>query len=174
MERLARGKAWTRSRAQSGGAFLVLGVHALDLSRWLAGARGEPLENLMATSSGLTPLADFPLVGSVSGTLRGTATIDAVVDLTGDQPFHLHVEVEAVNGHFTLPTCANWPGPPPEDPASHDVEYEGLMQHFVDAVRSGEVDPTYVAECLQTHRDLLAADDLTRTCGPQSFNGPSP
>jgi predicted dehydrogenase len=153
IDRLAEGKPWTRREAESGGAFFTLGVHALDLARWLAGAQGEPMEGLTAGTAHQDASADFPLVAWARGRL-GAIEIEAVADLRGDAPFHLDIEIDAER---SVGTEEGGPGPGPEDPDAADVEYAGLMGAFVAALRAGRVDPVMHAEILQVHRDLLAA-----------------
>jgi predicted dehydrogenase len=153
IDRLAEGKPWTRCEAESGGAFFTLGVHALDLARWLAGARGEPLEGLTAGTAHQDVGADFPLVAWVRGRL-GAIEIEAVADLRGDAPFHLDIEIDAER---SVGAEEGAPGPGPEDRGAADVEYAGLMRAFVAALRGGRGDPAMHAEILQVHRDLLAA-----------------
>jgi predicted dehydrogenase len=153
IERLAEGKPWTRREVESGGALFTLGVHALDLARWLAGARGEPLEAISASAAHRDASADFPLVARVRGRL-GAVEIEVEADLRGDAPFHLGLEIDAdQTGGADDP----WPGPGPEDAGAAEVEYAGLMAAFVAAVGTGAVDREATAEILQLHRDLLAA-----------------
>jgi predicted dehydrogenase len=153
IDRLAEGKPWTRREAESGGAFFTLGAHALDLARWLAGARGEPLEGLTAGTAHQDARADFPLFAWARGRL-GAIAIEAVADLRGDEAFRLDVEIDAER---SVGAEEGGPGPAPEDPGAADVEYGNLMGAFVAAVRAGRVDPVMHAEILQVHRELLAA-----------------
>lgn len=175
IERLAAGKPWTRIRAESGGAFFTLGVHALDLARWLAGARGEPLRDLVSTQQCRDQAADFPLVASLHGVLPGGVEITAEVDLRGAEPFRLTIDVDAENPVSMLdPTLA---GPAPEEPGAADVEYAGLMAHFIRAATCGERRADEIAEALECHRTLIAAasENLTRPSQQEaSMPGVSP
>jgi predicted dehydrogenase len=161
LDKLADGKPWTRESALSGGAFFTLGVHAFDLVRWLAGARGEPLSDLQATASHRDGSADFPLVGSLSGVLPSGVEIVAGVDLREGATFHLDLHVDAESGAYPDPSL---PGLDPEEEGSERVEYAGLMAAFAHAAESGELDRREHAELLQAHRDLVRARSLAEGC----------
>jgi hypothetical protein len=94
IESLAAGKPWTRKAAESGGVFFTLGVHALDLSRWLARGRGEPLEDLRASAAHRDGSADFPLVAELSGRPPGGVQVVAGADFRDEAPFRLELEVD--------------------------------------------------------------------------------
>jgi predicted dehydrogenase len=159
IEKLAAGKDWTRRRAQSGGAFFTLGVHALDLARWLAGARGEPLQNLMAFSNHEDDAsADFPLFSTLSGSLPNGIQLLAGADLRGDAPFMLDLKIEAKEGgSYPDPSL---PSPYPEEAGAADVEYEGLIGDFLEAASVGKPNPDEVHEYLESHRELIQAQQL--------------
>lgn len=154
IERLAAGKSWTRHEADSGGAFSTLGVHALDLARWIASAGARPLEDLRAQATHREAGADFPLMARVEGRIQGGSWIEATADLRGDAPFRLELEVDADNGVFADDSFTELR---PEDAGAADVEYAGLMRHFVEAAMSGKPAPDEIDEILQCHRELLAA-----------------
>jgi len=154
IDRLANGKDWTRRDAESGGAFFTLAVHALDLARWLAGACGEPFDQIRASTTHTVPAADFPLVARVAGALPGGVVIEAAADLRGDAPFHLDVEIEGQAGRFPDPEL---PKPGPEDEGAADAEYAAMMADFVNAAAGAGTDRESLAEACQTHRILLAA-----------------
>jgi predicted dehydrogenase len=154
IEDLAEDRPWTRRQAQSGGAFFTLGVHALDLARWLAKASGEPLSNIQATAAHRDESADFPLVVSVSGTLPQGVEIEAGTDLRGHTPYELELEVDAERGSYPDPTL---PGPGPDLEESPAFEFGGLMTEFVRRAESGEVDRQEHKEFIQSHRDLIQA-----------------
>lgn len=157
IEPLARGKAWTRRRALSGGAFFTLAVHALDLARWLSGARGEPLGGLRATSGFRDKSADFPLEASLSGMLPEGVEIVAGSDLRGDAPFRLDLTIDAERGQYPDPTL---PGPRPTDEDAAGAEYGAMMAAFVERAEAGASSPDEVKELIQSHRDLLDARAL--------------
>ena len=159
IDRLAQGKSWTHQEKISGGAFFTLGVHAVALVRWLAGARGEPLTNLRSHTEHYEDKTDFPLVMSMSGRLPNGIEIAAGVDLRGDAPFRLELEVEAASGTYPDPSLT---GPAPEEKGSADAEYHGLMADFVRAATSKEKQTEAIEEILQTHRDLLAARSILK------------
>jgi predicted dehydrogenase len=159
IDRLADGKPWTRRRATSGGAWMTLGIHALDLVRWLAGGRGEPLEALTAGEAYADDGADFPLLAWVTGTLNGVR-LEAGADLRGGGAFRLELAIDADQ---PTPPDASGPGPGPTDPGAADVEYAGLMRAFVAAVVEGSLDTAGLRETLQLHRDLLAAAGVVAT-----------
>jgi predicted dehydrogenase len=154
IDRLAEGKPWTHQEKLSGGAFFTLGVHAHDLVRWLAGAHGEPLSDLLAHAEHYEDGNDFPLVVSMSGRLPSGIELVSSVDLRGDAPFRLELEVDAESGTYPDPSL---PGPTPEGKGSADAEYRGLMAAFVRATTSKEKQTEAIEEILQTHRDLLSA-----------------
>jgi predicted dehydrogenase len=154
IERLAAGKAWTRREAESGGAFCTLGVHALDLARWIASADARPLENVRVEATHRGAGADFPLLARVEGQIRGGRLIEATADLRGDASFRLEIDVHAENGIFTDQSFTERR---PEDAGAADVEYAGLMKHFVEVATTGAPSPHDIDEILQCHRELLAA-----------------
>jgi hypothetical protein len=159
IERLAAGKPWTRVRAESGGAFFTLGAHALDLARWLARARGDPLVDLRASEQCRGPGADFPLVAALRGMLPGGIEVVAEADLCGAEPFRLTLAIDAQRPASIVD--ATLPGPGPEGEGDADVEYAGLMADFVRAPERRECRPDEVAEILECHRTLVAADRIT-------------
>jgi predicted dehydrogenase len=154
IDRLAAGKPWTRREAESGGSFFTLGVHALDLARWITSAGARPIENLQAEASCRDAAADFPLTARMAGLLRDGAWIEASADLRGDAAFRLEVEVEADNGTFSDDSFVELR---PEDTGAADAEFGGLMKHFVESATSGRPAADEIAEMLQCHRELLAA-----------------
>lgn len=160
IDRLAKDKPWTRQQKNSGGAFFTLGVHAYELVRWLAGARGEPLSDLRAHAEHYEDGNDFPLVVSMAGRLPGGVQLVSKVDLRGDASFRLEVDVEADSGTYPDPSL---PGPAPEEKGSADAEYGGLMADFVRAARANERRAETVEEILQTHRDLLSARSMAES-----------
>ena len=160
IERLAHGKDWTRRIGESGGAFFTLGIHALDLARWLAGANGQPLESLHAVASACDASADFPLLVSARGTLPNGTAIEAAADLRGDAPFQLEIAVDGTRVDFSESV---WPGPAPEQHGAADAEYAGLIGDFIRAIRTGSTDRDAMLEVIETHRELLAARELTST-----------
>lgn len=154
IERLADGKPWTRRRAQSGGALFTLGVHALDLARWMAGAGAEPLGDIEAEEDARGGAADFPLRARIRGRLPDGREIVAEADLRDEAPFALTLVVDGV-------TVADGPPfPPPDGPGAADAEYAAMMRDFVAAAVSGARDADLMAGALQVHRDLLEATGL--------------
>jgi len=162
IERLAAGKGWTRRQTESGGSFFTLGVHALDLARWLAGAQGERLSNLQAFAEHQDPSADFPLVVSLSGILPNGISILAGADLRGDAPFELDLSIEAQEGCYPDPSL---PAPDPEDEHAEEIEFRGLIADFVEAAQRCEPNPEEILDYLQCHRELIRARELTAS-GP--------
>lgn len=154
IDRLAEGKPWTRQEAFSGGGFFTLGVHALDLARWLAGARGEPMSDLRSSLDHYQDGTDFPLVVTMSGRLPSGVEIVAGADLRGNRPFRLLLEVDAASGAYPDPLL---PGLAPEDEESEQAEYGLMMAEFYRAAKNRKNQPQELAEILQIHRELLAA-----------------
>ena len=160
IDRLAKDKPWTRQKSTSGGAFFTLGVHAYDLVRWLAGACGEPLTDLRAQAEHYEDGNDFPLVTSMSGRLPNGIELVSSVDLRGNEPFRLELEVDAESGTYPDPSL---PGPAPEEEGSADAEYGGLMFDFVRAATNQKAQTGSIEEILQTHRDLLSARSIAES-----------
>ena len=160
IDQLAKDKPWTRRKKTSGGAFFTLGVHAHGLVRWLADASGDPLSDLRAQADHYEDANDFPLVVSMSGRLPGGVELTSSVDLRGDAPFRLELEVDAASGTYPDPSL---PGPGPEEEGFADAEYGGLMTDFVRAVNTNDRDPETVEEILQTHRELLTARSIAES-----------
>lgn len=153
IERLAAGKPWTRRKSQSGGALFTLGIHALDLARWLARAAGEPLDALTVIETARDTSADFPLVASVRGRLSNGVAIEAEADLRGDAPFRLSVVIDGLG----IADDSTLAGPAPEEASAADVEYAAMMADFVRAAEHTEIRPADLSEILQVHRDLVVA-----------------
>ena len=151
IETLAEGKPWTRRIACTGGAFFTLGIHALDLVRWLARAEGQPLSGLKADIGGRSPSVDYPLRARLEGTLPDGTRLVAGTDTRGSAAFDLRLRVDAEHGSYPDDAL------PPPLPADEAVEYEGLIADFVTAARTGRFDRAGVEEALETHRELLLA-----------------
>ena len=154
IEQLARGKDWTRERSKTGGGYFTIGVHALDLVRWLSDAQGEALSNFTACAEYQNHSADFPLCVSLTGTLSSGIEIVAVADLRGDSEFDLKLVIEAESGIYPDPSL---PHPKFED---EEIEYKALIHHFVQAVKHSTWDRSEIDEILQTHRELIMAQEL--------------
>lgn len=161
IEKLAAGKEWTRHQAESGGAFFTLGIHALDLARWLVDAQGKPLSHLRAHVATLDTSADFPLEVSVSGNLSDGTQIVAGADLRGDAPFRLDLEIQDEKGRLPDPLLPST-GPEGEDAA--ELEYQELITDFIRAVYRGEPNFGEVVEFFQSHRDLIQAREIAASC----------
>ena len=151
IDKLAAGKDWTRRQDLTGGAFFTLGVHVLDLARWLVRADGEPMAELRAWTDGLGEGADYPLRATVNGCLHGMQ-LKATADTRGNLPSRLDVRAWHCNGsaphHVSLD-------------ATHEmIEYGALVRDFVEATATHRIDQEVVTEYLQTHRELLQAREL--------------
>ena len=151
IDALAEGKPWTRRLASTGGAFFTLGIHALDLVRWLARAEGRPLSALEADTGGHSPSVDYPLWARLEGTLPDGTRLVAGTDTRGSAGFDLRLRVDAERGGYPDDAL------PPPMPADEAIEYEGLIADFVTAARSGRFDRAGIEETLETHRELLQA-----------------
>ncbi len=157
IDKLAAGKDWTRHQDKSGGALFTLGIHALDLIRWLVGAQGAPLSDMEVLADYGDDSSDFPLVVSLSGRLLNDIHITAEADLRGDTPFSLGLKIDAEKGCYPDPSLP-WPGP--EDEAATDCEYMGLIKDFVRASKHGKPNRDEVFEYLESHRELIKAQEL--------------
>jgi predicted dehydrogenase len=151
---LADGKDWTRNMVQSGGGFFTIGVHSLDLVRWLADAKGEALSGLSASAGYQDDSADFPLNVRLSGTLPSGIEIVAGTDLRGNNVSELKLQVDSEKGSY--------PHPDLKPPALEDevVEYRGLIHNFIRAAKQGEWEQEYIEEVFQTHRELIYAQEI--------------
>ena len=154
IETLAEGKPWTRRFACTGGAFFTLGIHALDLVRWLARAGGAPFSGLRAEVDGWSPSVDYPLRARVEGTLPDGTHLVAGTDTVGSAACDIRLRVDAEHGRYPDDAL------PPPMPADESVEYEGLIANFVTAARTGTFDRAEIEEILETHRELLWARKL--------------
>ncbi len=151
IERLAAGKSWIRDGRRSGGAFFVLGVHCLDLARWVCFANGQPIRNLVGMSDSRP---DFPLQVSLMGQL-GETQIGISVDLRGSAAYQLRLSAEWADQE--KPRVVSLSGERPG--VREEAEFSSLVENFVRAAQRGHPEPQGVAEVLQTHRELLAARD---------------
>ena len=151
MKKLDANKGWTRKYKMSGGSFFTLGVHALDLARWLAGARGEPLVDFSAFTGGIEDTCDFPLHVQLSGILPSGIRIIAGADLRCGTPYSFNIEIDADKGSYPDSILH----PPVID--DEDTEFEGLIGHFISAAEQRVWDGDEHKEVIQTHRELLEA-----------------
>jgi len=166
IEKLAAGKEWTRHQSESGGAFFTLGIHALDLVRWLVDAQGKPLSHLRAHAATLDTSSDFPLEVSLSGNLSSGPQIVAGADLRGDGPFRLDLQVQAEKGQYP---DSSLPSPGPEEEHAAEFEYQGLITDFIQAAFRGEPNFGEVFEFFQSHRDLIQAREVAASRGQSSW-----
>lgn len=167
LDELARGKPWTRRRSLSGGTWGTLGIHALDLARWLVDAGDTPLDGLEATSSHLDDGADFPLVAAASGRLATGTSLAASVDLRTGQRFVLDCWVDVETEPGDIARLTPWTGRRGdasgalEAPGDVEREYDAMLSHFVRAADAGLVDRGDLEASLAVHRtlvDILATD----------------
>lgn len=153
IDSLAADKNWTRQFAQTGGAFFTLGVHMLDLARWLLRLDGAPLSDLRASADGCADDVDYPLRAEVKGRGPSGARVVAVADTRGTLPYRIVVSVRDRDD------------PTPQrvelDASSEKIEYEAMMCDFVEATARRRVDRAGVREILQVHRELLRARTLS-------------
>ncbi len=156
IEGLADNKVWTRRFSDTGGAFFTLGVHMLDLARWLAGANGRALTELRASARHADDSADYPLDVWMSGRLASGTEIIAGTDLRGAADSAILLEIDADAGSYPAPEL------PPVAPADERVEYGAMIAHFIRAVETATMDRADLDEILETHRELLAARELAR------------
>jgi predicted dehydrogenase len=156
IDRLADGKDWTRSYAKTGGSFFSLGIHVLDLCRWLAGAGTQRLANLVSTAADMDHSADYPLNVSMSGVLPNDVKLVANADLRGAHPPTIEISVDC--DCFCGRKYAIRESVRAED---EKIEYGRLIAAFVDAARKKTVNRDYLAEGLVTHLDLMKARDMT-------------
>ena len=157
IDELADGKGWTYEYSSTGGSFFTLGIHALDLARWLAGCRGEPLSDVSALADSRSASADYPLRASLRGVLPGGIRIEAGADLRAGLKSGIDLQVEAEVGGYPDDAL------PPPTPEDEPGEYGALIGNFIKAVETGTVDVTELREILQTHRELLVARDQSAT-----------
>ena len=148
-------KGWTTKYKMSGGGFFTLGVHALDLARWLARARGEPLVNFSANTKGIERSCDFPLYVRLSGTLPSGIEIIAGADHRRGTPYSLSIEIESDEGSY--PDGIH----NPLDFDDEDIEFEAIFRNFISAAEQGLWDQDEHNEIIQTHRELLEARRIT-------------
>ena len=157
INRLADGKIWTRLFSETGGSFFTLGVHMLDLCRWLAGAELQPLRLLTANAAHIDSSADYPLNVSMSGFLPDGTELVASTDLRGDQPAKIEISVDYdaidVNERSIRHAVAT---------TDEDVEYNKLISAFVQAAKTNTANRSYFSEVLITHRDLIKARNIAK------------
>lgn len=156
INRLAEDKEWTLEYAKTGGAFFGIGVHALDLARWLTGAAGHELKNLISKASVIKTPADYPLRVKMSGRLSYGPELIAGADLTGQTDSVIDLKVAAERGNYPDPEI------PPPQPQDEKKEFTGMLRYFINAVRENIWDAGYTAEVLQTHQELFRARSRQR------------
>jgi predicted dehydrogenase len=157
MKDLDDNKGWTTQYKITGGGFFTLGVHTLDLARWLAGTRGEPLTNFSAHAEGMEDSCDFPLNVRLSGTLPSGIEIVAGADHRSGTPYSLEIEIEADEGSYPDGVL---PSPLIKD---EDIEFETILRQFIHTAEQGIWDQEEHNEIMQTHRELLEARRITNS-----------
>lgn len=162
IDELADGKEWTYEYSSTGGSFFTLGIHALDLARWLARCRGEPLSDLCASADSVSTSTDYPLRVALSGLLPNGIHIEVGADLRANLRSNVDLKVEAEEGGY--PDVALAPPRPEDEPD----EYRALIGDFIRAVKTGSVDTKELEEVLQCHRELLAAREQSAAVPPSS------
>jgi UDP-N-acetyl-2-amino-2-deoxyglucuronate dehydrogenase len=155
IDRLADGKDWTRRFSDTGGSFFTLGIHMLDLCRWLGDARLQPLEKLTAKASHIDSSADYPLNVSLSGILPDGTELVASTDLRGDQPSKIEIAID-----YDSNDVANKPIRHPVAATDEDIEYKKMISAFVEAAKTGTANCSYFSEVLITHRELIEARNI--------------
>jgi len=152
IDALADGKDWTRQLVQTGGTFFTLGVHMLDLARWLARLEGESLSDMEASADGSAENVDYPLRMRVTGMSPGGARIVAVADTRERLPYCIQISARGPNDAILEQLQL--------DASSEKAEYEAMLRDFVEATVSHRIDLTNTREILQVHRELLYARAL--------------
>jgi len=157
IERLAKGNDWTRLFSKTGGSFFTLGVHMLDLCRWLVDAGLQPLQMLTANATHIGSAADYPLNVSMSGFLPDGTELVASTDLRGNKPAKIEIaidydSIDVADRSIRHSVAA----------ADEDIEYEKMISAFVEAAKTGTGNSSYLSEVLITHRDLTIARTLAK------------
>ena len=157
INRLANGKDWTRLFSKTGGSFFTLGIHMLDLCRWLAGAGLQPLRMLTAKAAHIDSSADYPLNISMSGVLPDGTELVASTDLRGDQPAKIEIAVDYDAIDVTERSIRHAVATTDED-----GEYNKMISAFVEAAKTNTGNRSYFSEVLITHRDLIKARNIAK------------
>ncbi len=154
MNLLADGKGWTTRFKQTGGSFFTLGIHSLDLARWLAGARGEALTSFCARAEGIESPCDFPLHVQLAGKLPSGIEIIAGADHRKGTPYSVEIKIETDEGAYPDTFL------PPPQVKDGGIEYESLFQNFIKAAEENIWDENEHNEVIQTHRELLEGQKI--------------
>ena len=157
INRLANGKDWTRLLSKTGGSFFTLGVHMLDLCRWMADAGLQPLQMLTANATHIDSSADYPLNIRMSGILADGTELAASTDLRGDQPAKVEIAIDYDSVDVTDISIRHAVAATDED-----FEYDKMIAAFVDAAKTNIADQSYFSEVLVTHRDLIKARNIAK------------
>ncbi len=157
IEHLANGKDWTRLFSKTGGSFFTLGVHMLDLCRWLASAHLQPLRRLAADAEHIDSSADYPLNVSMSGFLPDGTELVASTDLRGDQPSKIDIAIDYDSIDVTDRSIRHVVAATDEE-----IEYKNMISAFVEAAKSNTANSSYLSEVLATHRELINARNIAK------------
>ena len=157
INRLADGKDWTRLFSKTGGSFFTLGIHMLDLCRWLAGAGLQPLRMLTANAVHLDTSADYPLHASLCGILPSGIELAASTDLRGDQPSSIEIAID-----YDLVDLADRAIHHYVPATDEDIEYSKLIFAFIEAAKTKTANRSYFSEVLTTHRDLIKSRNIAK------------
>ena len=140
-----------------GGGFFTLGVHMLDLCRWMADAGLQPLQMLTANATHIDSSADYPLNIRMSGILADGTELAASTDLRGDQPAKVEIAIDYDSVDVTDISIRHAVAATDED-----FEYDKMIAAFVDAAKTNIADQSYFSEVLVTHRDLIKARNIAK------------
>ena len=155
IEQLAEAKDWTRSLTMTGGSFFTLGIHMLDLCRWLIDENSNPLPILYANASKNSSSADYPLDVTVSCESSNGIELMARADLsTTEEP---GIEIAAEHRHVQGRSKTLRKQFPADD---DDIEYPLLFAEFLHSVKTNQIERNYLNGVLATHGDLMKAREL--------------
>lgn len=159
------GKPWLADPQATGDCLTVLGVHALDLVRYLS--QPGPAQDVVEVEAALQradPELPYPSRGVVFCRLANGKMARVGADTGGLRPFHLElnlhgslgsvlegkVHVEG-RGRLELPEVA------PGDPRAGGAEYRGMIDHFVHCVLDGRESHCNLMDATNTHLAVFAA-----------------
>jgi predicted dehydrogenase len=159
------GKSWLADQKATGDCLTVLGVHAVDLVRYLS--QPGPAQDVVEVEAALDradPELPYPSRGLVFCRLADGKLARVGADAGGLRPFHLELNVRGSAGsviegkvHVDGRGGLELPDIAPGDPRAGGAEYQGLIDHFVHCVREGRESHCSLMDATNTHLAVFAA-----------------
>jgi len=167
------GKPWIADQQATGDCLTVLGVHAMDLVRYLS--QPGPAQDVVEVEAALARAdRELPYAsrGVVFCRLANGKLARVGVDAGGLRPFHLELNLQGSQGSVLEGKVyvegrggLELPEVVPGDPRAGRAEYQGLIDHFVDSVVERRESHCNLLDATNTHLAVFAASRAAEAGG---------